>query len=328
LLPLDPFDKRHIQRFGGGFGNPPRATVIYWDERYWLVAEDVKELLTRFEEHLARSALAPTTIVNYVADLRAFARWHADVRGTASSLLELMPDDIREYRRHMQTSEGWSPATINRRLQAVRKFYSFAMETGRTESNPASRVQLIPKPVPDPPRALDSQEVTSLLAAVQGGRPSLVKRDYAIVQLLLQTGIKLGELTRLCLADVQLRANGAGSLLVGGGNPRGGDDSKYRRVPLNPMACSALRDYLRVRPPSASTENLFLSQEGSCISKRTVQRLIRVYTQAAGLEDVSAHVLRHTFAVSTLANTGDISLVSRLLGHRCMETTAKYLTNI
>lgn len=284
------------------------------------MAENVEELFTRFEEHLARSALAPTTIVNYLADLRTFARWHADVRGAASSLLELTPDDIREYRRHMQTSEGWSPATINRRLQAVRKFYSFAMETGRTESNPASGVQLIPKPAPDPPRALDPQEVTSLLAAVQGGRPSLVKRDYAIVQLLLQTGIKLGELTRLRLSDVQLRANGVGSLLVGEG-----DDSKCRRIPLNPMACAALRDYLRVRPPSASTENLFLSQEGSCISKRTVQRLIRVYTQAADLEGVSAHTLRHTFAVSTLANTGDISLVSRLLGHRCLETTAKYL---
>ena len=106
---------------------------------------------------------------------------------------------------------------------------------------------------------------------------------------------------------------------------RGGGGNKCRQVPLNSLACAALRDYLRVRPPSASTENLFLSQEGNCISKRTVQRMIRVYTQAAGLEDVSAHILRHTFAVSTLANTGDISLVSRLLGHRCMETTAKYL---
>jgi len=288
---------------------------------YWLVAENVEELFTRFEEHLARSALASTTIVNYLADLRTFARWHAGAKGEASSLLELTSDDIREYRRHMQTNEGWTPATINRRLQAVRKFYSFAMETGLTESKPASGVQLISIPEPNPPRALAPEEVTSFLQAIQGGRPSLVKRDYAIVQLLLQTGIKLGELTRLRLSDVQLRDNGEGVLVVGDG-----DGNKCRQVPLNSLACAALRDYLQVRPPSISTENLFLSQEGSCISKRTVQRLIRIYTQAAGLEDVSAHILRHTFAVSTLADTGDISLVSRLLGHRCMETTAKYLT--
>jgi site-specific recombinase XerD len=284
------------------------------------VAENVEELLTRFEEHLVRSALASTTIVNYLADLRTLARWHADVNGEADSLLELTPDDIRKYRRHMQANEGWMPATINRRLQAVRKFYSFAMETGLTGNNPASRVQLIPIPEPNPPRALAPEEVASLLAAVRGGRPSLVKRDYAIIQLLLQTGIKLGELTRLHLADVQLQGNGEGTLLVGEDN-----SNRRRQVPLNPQACAALRDYLRVRPPSTSTENLFLSQDGNCISKRTVQRLIRVYTQAAGLEDVSAHALRHTFAVSTLADTGDISLVSRLLGHRCTETAAKYL---
>ena len=289
------------------------------------MAENVEELLTRFEEHLARSALASTTIVNYLADLRIFARWHANINGAADSLLELTPDDIREYRRHMQANEGWTPATINRRLQAVRKFYSFAMETGLTESNPASEVRLIPKPGPNPPRALASEEVAGLLQAVQGGRPSLVKRNYAIVQLLLQTGIKLGELTELRLSDVQLPDNGEGLLLVGGGNSRGGDGSKRRQIPLNSLACAALQDYFQIRSPSTSTENLFLSQDGNCISKRTVQRLIRVYTQAAGLEDVSAHALRHTFAMSTLADTGDISLVSRLLGHRCMETTAKYL---
>ncbi|MEE8163885.1 MAG: tyrosine-type recombinase/integrase [Anaerolineae bacterium] len=284
------------------------------------MAEIVEELFTRFEEHLARLALASTTIVNYLADLKTFARWHADAKGAAYSLLELTPDDIREYRCHMQTNEEWAPATINRRLQAVRKFYGFAMETGLTESNPASEVQLIPRPGPNLPRALTPEEVTGLLQAVQGGRPSLVKRDYAIIQLLLQTGIKLGELTRLRLSDVLLQGDGEGSLLVGEG-----DGNKGRQVPLSSLACAALRDYLRVRPPSASTENLFLSQEGSCISRRTVQRLIRVYTKAAGLEDVSAHVLRHTFAVSTLEDTEDLSLVARLLGHRCLETTAKYL---
>jgi len=293
------------------------------------VAENVEDLFTQFEEHLARSALAPTTIVNYLADLRTFARWHAAAprspqpwggRGEASSLLELMSDDIREYRRHMRTSEGWGPATINRRLQAVRKFYSFAMETGLTESNPASEVQLVPRPEPNPPRALASEEVISLLAAVQGGRPSLVKRDYAIVQLLLQTGIKLGELTRLRLSDVQLGDDGEGLLLIEEGN-----GNQRRQIPLNPSACAALQDYLQARPASDGTDNLFLSQGGGCISRRTVQRLVNVYARAAGLEDVSAHALRHTFAVSTLENTEDLALVARLLGHRCLETTAKYL---
>ncbi len=278
---------------------------------------DVEELLVRFEEHLERLALAPITIVNYLADLRTFARWHtwrrsSRVNAAEDSLLRLTPEDIRAYRRYMQTSEGWAPSTINRRLQAVRKFYSFAMETGRTESNPASQVRLVAKPNSNPPRALEPTEVARLLEAVQQeGRPSLVKRDYAIIQLFLQTGVKLGELTELRLSDVQLHGNGEGVLLVGGGeavsgeSPHHGDGgtseahwrlpAKRRRVPLNSQACAAVRDYLQVRAASNSTDSLFLSRRGNCISKRTVQRLIHVYTQAAGLEDVSARVLRHTY---------------------------------
>jgi site-specific recombinase XerD len=286
------------------------------------VAETVDELFTQFEEYLTRSGLASTTIVNYLADLRTFARWHADVKRAASSLLELTPDDMREYRHHMQINEGWTPATINRRLQAARKFYSFAVETGLTGSNPASEVRLISMPETNSPRALDPEEAANLLEAVQGGRPSLVRRDYAIIQLLLQTGIKLGELTSLRLSDVQLLDDGRGVLLVGGG-----DGNRSRQIPLDASACAALRDYLEVRPSSDGADSLFLSQGGGCISMRTVQRLVSVYAKAAGLEDVSAHVLRHTFAVSTLADTEDISLVSRLLGHRCLETTAKYISN-
>lgn len=292
------------------------------------MAENLEGLFTQFEEYLTRAGLASTTIVNYLADLRTFARWHADVKGATSSVLELTPDDVRQYRRHMQINEGWTPATVNRRLQAVRKFYAFAMETGLRGDNPASGVRLVPTAESDSPRVLDPEEVASLLEAVQEGRPSLVKRDYAIIQLLLQTGIKVGELTSLRLSDVQLLDDGRGLLLVAGG-----DGNRSRQIPLDSSACAALRDYLEVRPSlrpgsvqaSDGADSLFLSQGGSCISRRTVQRLVSAYAKAAGLEDVSAHVLRHTFAVSTLADTGDVSVVSRLLGHRCLETTAKYL---
>jgi site-specific recombinase XerD len=283
------------------------------------VAENVEELLTRFQEHLMRSDLASTTIVNYLADMRTFARWHTEVRGVESSLWTLTRDDIQEYCHYMQAKKGWAPATINRRLQAVRKFYSFAMDMGLMENNPASEVKLIPIPGSDPPRALSPEEVASLLRAVQMGRPGLIKRNYAIILLLLQTGIKLGELIRLRLSDLQLWGNGEGLLLV-----REHDGSSCRQVPLNSLACAALQEYLQVRPVSDGTDNLFLSQGGDCISRRTVQRLVNICAKAAGLEDVSTNVLRHTFAMSTLEETADLSLVARLLGHRCLESTTKY----
>jgi len=204
-------------------------------------------------------------------------------------------------------------------LQAIRKFCDFARQADLMESNPAADV----KPIQAPPasrRALDAYEIACLLEAVQAGRPNLVKRDYAIIQLLLQTGIKVGELTELQLADIEL-IDSRGTLTV----TRNGGNS-HRRIPLNAPACQALQEYLRVRPPSPGVKHLFLSQEGNSISARTVQRLVNVYTRAVGLTGVSAHTLRYTFATSMLEATGDVATVANLLGHRSVETTLRYVS--
>jgi len=186
------------------------------------------------------------------------------------------------------------------------------------ESNPAADVRPIQVP-PASRRALDADEIARLLEAIQAGRPSLVKRDYAIIQLLLQTGIKVGELTELQLADIEL-TDSKGTLTVNGNG-----SNSHRRIPLNVPACQALQEYLQVRPPSPGVEQLFLSQEGNSISARTVQRLVNVYTRAADLTGVSAHTLRYTFATSMLEETGDVATVANLLGHRSVETTLKYI---
>ena len=186
------------------------------------------------------------------------------------------------------------------------------------ESNPAADVRPIQVPTTSR-RALNADEVTRLLEAAQAGRPSLVKRDYAIIQLLIQTGIKVGELTELQLADIEF-TDSRGTLTVNGNGGNG-----HRRIPINASACLALQEYLRVRPPSPGVKHLFLSQEGNSISARTVQRLVNVYTRAAGLTGVSTHTLRLTFATSMLEETGDVATVANLLGHRGVKTTLRYI---
>jgi len=270
-------------------------------------------LLTRFREYLQASALAPRTVANYLADVRTFIRWYAAANGGAA-LSDLTAEDIEEYCRYMGNDEGWGPSTVNRRLQAVRKFCSFAVKVGLMEDNPAAEVRLR-EVRPTAPRSLGPDEVERLLEAVRGKRPSLVKRDYAIIRLLLATGIKVGELVDLRLSDIRLGEDG-GELTVG---------SDRRCIPLDAATCAALRDYLRVRPASPGDGNLFLSQEGRPISRRTVQRLVSAYAAEAGLKGVSPRVLRHTCAKSMLEETGDLATVARLLGHRSLETTARYL---
>jgi len=270
-------------------------------------------LLIRFREYLQASALAPRTVANYLADVRTFIRWYAAANGGAA-LSDLTAEDIEEYCRYMGNDEGWGPSTVNRRLQAVRKFCSFAVKVGLMEDNPAAEVRLR-EVRPTAPRSLGPDEVERLLEAVRGKRPSLVKRDYAIIRLLLATGIKVGELVDLRLSDIRLGEDG-GELTVG---------SDRRCIPLDAATCAALRDYLRVRPASPGDGNLFLSQEGRPISRRTVQRLVSAYAAEAGLKGVSPRVLRHTCAKSMLEETGDLATVARLLGHRSLETTARYL---
>jgi integrase/recombinase XerC len=189
------------------------------------------------------------------------------------------------------------------------------------ESNPAADVRPIQAP-PTSRKALDADEIARLLEAVQAGRPSLVKRDYAIIQLLLQTGIKVGELTELQLADIEL-IDSKGTLAV-----KGNGSNSHRRIPLKTLVCQSLHEYLQVRPPSPGVRHLFLSQEGNSISARTVQRLVYIYTRAAGLTGVSAHTLRYTSATSMWKEIGDVATVADLLGHRSVETTLRYISKL
>jgi site-specific recombinase XerD len=276
--------------------------------------------LARFEEYLVRLGLSPATVVNYLADMRGVVRWCVEL-GQGYCLLNLTADDVRAYCQHLRRERGLSPATVNRHLQAIRKFCDFARRANLMESNPAAAVRPIRVP-PTSRRALDADEIARLLEAAQAGRPSLGKRDYAIIQLLLQTGIKVGELTKLQLADIEL-TDSRGTLTV-----KGNEGNHHRRIPLNTPAYQALQEYLRVRPPSPGVKHLFLSQEGNSISARTVQRLVNAYTRAADLTGVSAHTLRYTFATSMLEETGDVATVANLLGHRSVETTLRYISKL
>lgn len=262
-----------------------------------------EELLARFEKHMIESALSQTTITNYLVDMRAFTRWYAENNGGMFFPQSLNVSDIRDYRLYLQRVEGRAPSTINRRLQGIRRFCRFAIEAGLMRSNPAVEVDLLRGEDPSPPRALDPAEIEGLMRVVNGGRPSLVKRDRAIIQVLLQTGIKVGELVELRLSDIEISGDG-GILTVRG-------DGESREIPLNVVTCDALREYLFVRPRLPGIEHLFLSQEGRPISTRSVQRLVSTYAKAAGLEGVSAQALRRTY-IQLL----DCSTTSEILNRR------------
>jgi site-specific recombinase XerD len=278
--------------------------------------------LAQFERYLLASDLAPVTVSNYLADLQAFGRWLRARSEGQGSLLSINPADLQDYCAYLQTTQRLSPGTINRRLQAMRKFAKFILATGLAETDPTAGLKRLQEERVSWGRMLSPDETARLVEAVQNGRRSLVKRDLAIFLLVLQAGLKVGELVNLRVADFELSEE-EGAITV-----RRHDGGVKRVVALSSEICLALQAYLRVRLAPSTVEHLFLSQKGTPISARSVQRLIREYAAAAGLGEVSASTLRRTYAETVWKKTGDLSQVASALGHTRLKSTIRYIASL
>jgi site-specific recombinase XerD len=278
------------------------------------------QILSKFEESLTQTALSPATIVNYLSDLRAFCRWGAGQK-TGVSLLQANQEHIRRYRHHLAKELGRAASTVNRHLMSLRKFYAFAADLGLLDLDPVAGVALVHHTSQPDSAPLTEAEVERLLtAANHSPRAGLARRDVAILQLILCTGLRISEIVDLQKSDLVFDHPGLHLRVCSG------HSQKERHLPLSGEMVKILSDYLQVRP-QLGNGNLFLNQEGRAISSRTVQRIISQSAKAANLPGVSAQQLRRTFAVQLLAKTQDLALVSKRLGHQHISITEQYLSN-
>jgi len=280
------------------------------------------EILRRFEESLSQGAFSSSTIVNYLADLRAFLRWGKWAIALEFSLTQVTTEHIRLYRDYLVRELNRATSTANRHLMALRKFFAYAKELGDISTNPTIGVTLVQDNGQAGSRPLTDEEIERLLeAAQQGSRAGLVRRDVAILQLLLYTGLRVSEIANLQKDDL-IFDNPGMHLQVGNSY----DEDKKRHLPLPEDVYKALLDYLKVRPQFSTVEHFFLSQEGRSISNRTVQRIISDCAKAAGLKGISAQSIRRTFALQLLSETQNLALVSERLGHQNCSITEQYLS--
>ncbi len=254
-----------------------------------------------------------------MADLRAFLRWSRKTRGSAASSLDCRAADIEAYCLYLQDSQEHAPATVNRRLQALRKFYSHAQDQGWTGANPAAEVSLLGEMVSKRSRFLTAADVSRLLAAVQQGRPRFLARDWGLFQVFLGAGLKLSELIMLQVDDV----------FVEGSEPtlqvRGASGERERTIPLDSEVADALRSYLEERAAAPGVTHLFVNRDGNPLSARSVQRLLHHYAEKAGLQGLTSQAMRYQYARKVYEKSGDLEAVARLLGHRHLATTIRYL---
>jgi site-specific recombinase XerD len=268
-----------------------------------------------FLKDLALQEVSPKTLASYSYDLSLFARWFCQTVEDEFSPSSITPTDIREYKSYLLNVEHRKPATINRRLAALRKFFLWAKASQLISELPTDSVKGVAQS-PRAPHSLEKREVDKLIRTVERHGN---KRDLAIVIALRHTGLRVSELCDLTLSDIQI-SDRKGSLIV-----RSGKGSKYRVLPLNLDVRNASASYLEVRPKAATTF-VFIGQRGNGLTPQGVEILVGKYARLAGLEAVTPHTLRHSFAKHTLDQGANLVAVAALLGHQRLETTAIYTT--
>ena len=276
--------------------------------------------MSRFIECLRREDVSAATVRGYHYDLRHFLVWHEAVQGGATVIERLTEFGLIAYRQAM-IAAGNRPTTVNRRLDALRRLCRWAQGTGVMAADIARDLRRIRLPRNRQPLGLLDAEVHAVLRAAGVSTHGLARRNYALVQLMLQTGLRVGEVAALRIADISLHDR-SGCVHV-----RHGKGLKDREVPLNATARRAMKQYLEERPGAIASEPLFLSGRDSALPVRSIQAVIASLARRARLSriPVSAHTLRHTFALAYLRdNPGKLVELANLLGHDSLDTTALY----
>ena len=300
-------------------------------------ADPLDALVLAWEVALREADHAPRTVTRYGSAVRSFLAWAATQERRPWTHADLTPIALVGYRRALQQTAA--PSTVNTHLCALRGWCTWLETSGHLTTNPASRLKLVKRTPPDAPPALSDSAVNAVLRAAQRGRHP--DRDTALVQLLLQTGLRLGECQALTWGDVLLGEK-SGTVTI-----RAGKGNKARTVPLNGSARAALATYaadrLAVAPTlravavawpqrgqATATAALWRSQKGQPLSASAMWRAIHVLVQACASRHLvpattTPHTLRHTFAHRYLdAHPGDLVGLARLLGHTDLNTTSLY----
>lgn len=279
-------------------------------------ATELNKAIADFVLYLQREKRAsPHTWANYQRDLQRLAQFVAE-QGLNSWTL-LTTSGLRRYIVAL-ARDNLSGRSIARHLSAIRRFYVFLIREGQARENPALDLSA-PKHPRRLPGVMDVDGLGHLLDAPgRNGSPHDV-RDRAIIELFYSSGLRLAELVRLNLQDLDLAA---GEIMVTG------KGDKRRLLPVGRKAQAALVHWLEVRRQwsgAGEVAAVFLSQQGRRLQPRSVQQRLEVWGQRQGADRrLHPHLFRHSFASHLLESSSDLRAVQELLGHADIATTQVY----
>ncbi len=283
-----------------------------------LLPESWEEALATFKNDLYSRGRSDATVITYASALRAFARFSSEhLKKPGPHVALIQETDIQAFVNFLRYDRHLSATSVNRHIASLRAFSTFLFIKGWHRRMVARDLKTYRISRSNHEQPLSTEEARRFVTAVNlDGRNG--PRDLAILQLFLQCGLRVSELVHLSRDDAIIHKSIA-KLRV-----RSEKGRQERTIPLNKAARQAIEDYLGRRGPVAGADPLFVSERGRRISVPNVQYLVKKYLCFAGREDLSAHDLRHHFALRFYAQSGKLTATQKVLGHSDINTTARY----
>ncbi|MGB6839148.1 MAG: tyrosine-type recombinase/integrase [Microgenomates group bacterium] len=270
-----------------------------------MTQDTFKNLLPKFIKHLEEKSRSPSTILAYRADLEQLIVSLQEKNKVLSN--EARPADIEAFRDSL-LAQKYTPKSVSRKLNAVKTFFRWLMSEKLVTSDPSADVAH-PKIEPSVPKFLSPLEYRALRDIVRDD-----VRIAAIIESILQTGMRISEVANLKIANVSKDEIKIEAYAT----------QPERTIPLNKDAKEALDKYLKIRPKTDSPY-VFVSKNGNPLAVRNIRAAIDRYMQKAEIPGYSVNDLRTTFVVENLKAGVDLILLSQVVGHKRLSTTERYL---
>ncbi|MEN9407482.1 MAG: site-specific tyrosine recombinase XerC, integrase/recombinase XerC [Candidatus Parcubacteria bacterium] len=265
----------------------------------------IRDAHKSFTDFLKAKKHSNATILAYGKDIDQLASFLEELQ--KNNVHEVNQDDLQAFMGKMSKT-GYTPKSISRKLNSTRTFYRFLKVNEYITDDPSLLVSH-PRYELAPPRILKPTEYRALRDAARND-----PRMFAIIELLLQTGIRIGELANLRMADLQGDALHISPF----------EKHEERVVPLNRPSKEALNRYLKVRP-QVQNDHIFITKSGKPFLVRNIRTAIERYFRLAEIENAKVNDLRHTFVAHHLKHGVSLVLLSKVLGHKRISTTERYL---
>lgn len=261
--------------------------------------------LEKFLHYLRSQSRSSATIVAYNSDISQLKNHLSGQRITQATTVQT--PHLEDFIRHMGTN-GYTAKSISRKINSIKTFFKFLLESGLHVIDPAA-ILTHPKYQSLPPRVLTDVEYKSLREAVR-----LDIRMSAVVEILLQTGIRISELANLRIDDIHKN-----EMTI-----RAWENNPLRTIQFNKTTLSAIQNYLAIRP-KVDNDHLFITKTGRPLLVRNIRTAIDRYFKTASIKGAKVNDLRHTFVAHQLAGGVDPEFLSKTVGHKRLTSTSKYL---